>query len=193
MATNLDNLLILVGFMARPQQSFPSLFWGVVIAAIVVSMLCGIAAQIGGAVSPRWIGLLGLFPIGLGLREIYQWWTRGAVLSPLENSDATPLRSPAIASVMLASSADSIAALIPIFAETRRELIVWGATSILAVAILGALLVRRIAHNASIGPWVQRVAPVIVPFVLIAVGVYVLLDTPSDVFSPVARRLTRSP
>jgi len=51
--------------------------------------------------------------------------------------------------------------------------------SVLVVAVLGCAVARRLSASAA-GPVLQRISSRITPFVLIAVGLYVLSDTSTD-------------
>jgi cadmium resistance protein CadD (predicted permease) len=85
---------------------------------------------------------------------------------------------------MLANSADSIAALVPLFAETRDALLPLIGAVVLGASLLGCGLARWIATHERFGPPIQRLAPRLVPFALIAVGLYVLSNTRSDTLLP---------
>jgi cadmium resistance protein CadD (predicted permease) len=81
---------------------------------------------------------------------------------------------------MLANSADSFVALVPIFAESRPALLPLIGAVVLALSVLACLLARWITTHRRVGPAIQRIAPRIVPFVLILVGLYVLSNTTTD-------------
>jgi cadmium resistance protein CadD (predicted permease) len=182
LATSFDNLLLLVAIHLRPGQDFVSMVWGVLFASLALLTLCIVGAELAVYVAPGWIGYLGLIPITLGLRELYAWWrNRGGTVEEMATG-ARPLSATAIALIMLANGWDSLAALMPIFAESRFELVVWGAGAIVIVSLLGCVLARAVSRSEWIGRPLARIAPVLVPIVLISVGLYVLSDTRTDRF-----------
>ena len=183
-ATNLDNLIVLVGVVSRPGQPFASVVSGALLSVASMLVLCGVAALAADFVPKRWIGLLGLVPIALGVRELYGLAVTRSEEAGASASAAAAVSALGVASVMLANSADSLGALAPIFAETQLALLPVIALAILAVSLAGCLLARWIASHPRVGPVLRRVGPVLVPFVLIAVGTYVLLDTRSDTLGP---------
>jgi len=185
-ATNFDNLLLLVAMLARSGQTVAPIFGGTLLAGGTMLSLCAAAALAASFAPQAWVGLLGLVPLGLGLRELYRLLQRRGEDALEADSAAKPISALGVAGVMLANSADSFGALVPLFAETQRGLQPAIAFAVLATSLLGCLLARWIATHERVGPAIRRIGPVLVPFVLIAVGLYVLSDTPTDAF--IARR-----
>lgn len=182
-ATNFDNLLLTVAMLARPGQSLARVVVGVLLACLVVVLLCTAAAGAADAVPQGWLGWLGLVPLGLGLRELWRLRRAGAAEAQ-SPSGAPPLGALGVAASMLANSADSFGALLPLFAETRDELLLVAGAAILATGLLGCAVAHWITTHERLGAPLRRLGPLLLPFVLIAVGVYVLLDTPSDTVLP---------
>ena len=69
-STNIDDVFLLTLFFSSKKYSTTEIFVGQItgIATLIVLALCG--SLIGLLVDPAYIGLLGLFPIYLGLREL---------------------------------------------------------------------------------------------------------------------------
>jgi cadmium resistance protein CadD (predicted permease) len=178
--TNLDNLLLLVGFAARPGQRFAAIRLGALLSGAVLLTLCLGSALAADLVPTHWIGFLGVVPIGLGLRELHRLAATRPEGPLVANATTRPLSGLGIASVMLANSADSLAALLPLFAETETGSLPVLVAVVLATTLLGCELARRLATSRRMGALLRRVGPVLVPIALIAVGVYVLLDTRTD-------------
>ena len=185
-ATNLDNLLLLVGALSRPRQAFGPVVAGVLLSSSATLALCVAAALAAGLAPEAWIGYLGLVPIGLGLFELYRLASSRGAREGGAQSDAPPIPAFAVAAVMLANSADSFGALIPLFAETRHSLLLVIVAAVLLTSLCGCALARWIASHERFGPPIRRVGPLLVPFVLIAVGLYVLSDTRTDTLLDVA-------
>jgi len=179
-ATNLDNLLLLVAVATRPAQPYASIVGGVVLATATLLALCGVASLAADFAPERWIGYLGVVPIAMGLRELLGW-IRARPGREAVPAGAPVVRAPWVAGLMLANSADSLGVLVPLFAETRDALLPMLAAALLSASLLGCALGYWITTHERIGDLVRRVGPRIVPFVLIGVGLYVLLDTRSDV------------
>jgi cadmium resistance protein CadD (predicted permease) len=177
-ATNLDNLLILMALLARPGQSFGSVVAGVAVSVGAILALCVVGALVAELAPRRGLELLGLIPIALGIRELVR--QGGARDEAARSSAGSRLSVFAIAMLMFTNSADTFAVLAPLFAETRPGLLPVAALAVVGVALVGCAIAQRLATSERLGPPLQRIAPRLTPFVLIAVGVYVLSNTATD-------------
>lgn len=178
--TNLDNVLLLVGFAARPGQPFAAVAGGALLGVTAMLALLVAAAVLADFVPMLWLGWLGLIPLAMGLRELARLGTTVGAADPDGTDAVRPIGAVGVAGVMLAHSGDSFGALAPLFAETRRALLPLIATVVLVVTGLACGLARWIVSHPRVGPAIRAVAPRLVPFVLIAVGLYVLTNSPTD-------------
>ncbi|MCK5484475.1 MAG: hypothetical protein KAJ13_12250, partial [Gemmatimonadetes bacterium] len=55
-------------------------------------------------------------------------------------------------------------------------------------AVVFAIGSRKLVHNTGIGRQISGVAPYVMPFLLIAIGLFILADTPTDVLGLVPAR-----
>lgn len=179
-ATNLDNLVLLVGVSSRPRQPFASIVAGVVLASAGLLALCLAAALAADFAPQRWIGYLGVLPIAIGLRELYRSRRAAPAASGVPDTDAPAIAARWVAGLMLANSADSLAALTPLVAESRDVLLPVVGAVVLATSLAGCGIARWITTHERVGARVQQLGQKLVPYVLIAVGLYVLLDTRTD-------------
>jgi cadmium resistance protein CadD (predicted permease) len=187
-ATNLDNLLILVGLLgAGGARHWPILLAFALAAAgaLLVALLGGLA---GTFVDPGQVGYLGLLPIALGCAQLYRNLCVGesCASTPEERSDQAP-GAGAEAGVVLATflvmasnSGDSIALFLPLFAESRRDALVVEVATCLLMILLWCHLAKQAVRRPVLAKALQRQGRYLVPLLMIAVGGYVLLDTGTD-------------
>ena len=83
--------------------------------------------------------------------------------------------------VMLANSGDSLGVLASLLAETAPHLLWVAAATPLAMAAVWVALAHYVVRHPALSPWLERVDRIAVPLVLIAIGLYILTDTPTDV------------
>lgn len=174
--TTIDDVIILTAlFMARRAGGSPRAV------AIIAGQFAGFAVILGVAllaatglriVPDRWVGLLGLVPIGFGMCGL--WRLRGS-----DEDSRPPLASTAtrIAAITFANGADNISVFTPLFRTLHT------AGSLLAAAlflmlvglwcVIGALLGTHSAVVAALG----RISHWLVPVVFIAVGGLILLSS----------------
>ncbi len=180
-ATNTDNLILLVILMgARPQQRAGHAL-GFLTSALAVLVLAALAAVVGTQVDPALLGYLGFIPLGLG---VYLLWQRLGTSRGEHSDESMPngrgsgwLSTTAL---MFSNSADSLAVFVPLLAESDRDSLLWEVSVFLVMAILWAALAWRIADQPRFARRIEALGERLVPWILILVGVYILLDTATD-------------
>ena len=192
-ATNIDDIIILLLFFSQVDANFRHRH-------IVIGQYLGFTLLIilslpgffGGLVVPReWIGLLGLLPIAIGIKQLVnrqedteQVQTVTSDLEP--TSPRNPLwsflssvlspQSYKVAAVTVANGGDNIGIYIPLFA---------GSNLVRLGVILGVFffmvgvwcaIAYRLTRQPTIARVLSRYGHAIVPFVLIALGLYILYE-----------------
>ncbi|WP_283138890.1 cadmium resistance transporter [Rhizohabitans arisaemae] len=177
--TNVDDLIVLtVLFLAaraggrpRPWQIWAGQYTGIG-ALIAISAIAALGLTI---VPDRWVGLLGLIPIALGVRGLV-----GASRARADGDEpsavvATGLLS--VAGVTIANGADNISVYTPMFRTI-------GLTDSLITVAVFALLVAAwclagswLGSHRKIIKAVERYGHWLVPAVFILIGTTILLDS----------------
>jgi cadmium resistance protein CadD (predicted permease) len=171
--TTIDDLVILAAlFTARRTSGHPRAVtiiagqYAGFVAILGVALLAAMGLQI---VPDRWVGLLGLVPVGFGVWGL--WRLRGS-----DGNSRPPLASTGtqIAAITFANGADNISVFTPVFRSLHT------AGSLLAIAlflalvgvwcVIGALLG---SHRAAVAT-LRRISHWLVPVVFIAVGALIL-------------------
>jgi len=166
-ATNLDDAFLLTLFFARripPRRVVAGQYLGFAI-LIVVSVMGAFAAL---AIPHRWIRLLGLLPLALGIKHLFH--TRRGLGEP---QSAEPLGLAPVALITLSNGADNVGVYVPFFVFERSYL--W--LILIAYAVLvgawcwvGSWLGSRPVILALLGRWGDRVTP----FIFISLGISIL-------------------
>jgi cadmium resistance transport/sequestration family protein len=172
--TNVDDLIVLtVLFLAARASGRPRPWqiWAGQYAGIGVLVALSALAALGLTVVPdRWVGLLGLVPIALGVRGLVAAVRRsGDDDAPVVAGSAT-----AVAGVTIANGADNIAVYTPLF-----RTIGVGSTvvTIVVFAVLVAvwcLAASRLGSHRRVIAAVGRYGHWLVPLVFIAIGVVII-------------------
>jgi cadmium resistance protein CadD (predicted permease) len=172
-ATNIDDLVVLsvlFGQGNRTRRVVAGQYLGF---AIIVGLSA--ALSVGALALPRtWIGLLGLAPLFLGFRGLVR------LRRPAETDEPRGVLSVwSIAAVTLANGGDNVGVYAPLFTTTRGldlavVLVVFAVLVAVWCAIAHAFI--RMPRIAQIFErWGHRLAP----GVLIALGLYILIDAGS--------------
>jgi cadmium resistance protein CadD (predicted permease) len=186
-ATNLDNLLILVLLLANTHYLKKYVLAGFLSAVILVILLSGFGLLLGQTFNAGLIGYLGAVPLLFGCFLLYQQWVRKP---PVEKKTETPADQELLGNprqvwitttiLLLSNSADSIAVLLPLMAETESKLL---PTLIGLYLLAGAgccIVALAIVNQPKLAGRIKRHGEQLVPWIMIGVGLYILTDTNTD-------------
>jgi cadmium resistance protein CadD (predicted permease) len=173
--TSIDNLVILALLRASGVPGSQANV-GFALGSAVVLMLSAAAIGIAELVPVRYLAWIGLLPLLLGLNGLRDLFLPG------EPATASPVKSSVlpIAGLQIASSLDTLIAFAPLIAETVWPLWLGILAAFALMTLAWISLAGWIADRSTITRRLGRVGSVLRPIVLIAVGLYVLLDTGSD-------------
>ena len=173
-ATNIDDIFILMLFFAHVGGEFRN--WH-----IVAGQYLGFAALVGLSVlgslgvllvPEEWSGWLGLVPIFLGIRVLIKLRNESEDSKPLERTGIF-----GVAAVTFANGGDDIGIYVPLFASA-------GFTSMWIIVFVFFILVAvwcyagyRLGGHPTIAEKLGRYGHIMVPFVLIGLGIYILLKS----------------
>ena len=177
-STNVDDIFVLVAFFSdrrfRPRDIVAGQFVGM---GLLVA-ISGIGSMLAVLVSPRYVGLLGVFPILLGVVQLFR---RGGP-SESEEHPSRPARGGfgrvlTVALVTGANGGDNIGVYVPVFAtRTRAELAAMMVVFVGLTAVWCAAGYHLVNHP-RFGQPLRRHAGRITPFVFIALGLLILFNS----------------
>ena len=175
-ATNVDNLTVLLTFLAASRGHTR-----VVMAGHIGGSLALIIFALGCAVLmlslPRpWIGVLGIFPLGIGLAKLFKRWFAGDVDSsvPSDRPDLRPISGWMVAIVAISNGSDNIAVYTSLYAG--RPASSDAVITLTLVAMIGVccFVANCLVSHPIVGLRIKHYGEVILPWVLIAIGISVL-------------------
>ena len=173
--TNVDDLIVLtVLFLAARASGRPRPWqiWAGQYAGIAVLVAVSVLAALGLALVPdRWVPLLGLVPVALGVRGLI-----GAVRRSPGDDEAPAVagNALAVAGVTIANGADNIAVYTPVFRT------IGPAGSALTIAVFAVLVAVWCLASSWLGSHrrviavVERYGHWLVPLVFITIGAVIL-------------------
>ncbi|KAB8335237.1 transporter [Scytonema tolypothrichoides VB-61278] len=190
-ATNLDDLVILTLLFSQVNATFRRRH--IVIGqylgfcTLVVASLVGF---LGGLVLPSyWIGLLGLVPITIGLNCLLNPESDSSAEVETEFSHSSAFASfvspqaYSVAAITIANGSDNVGIYMPLFANsTFSELLVIVAVFLLLVGVW-CYLTYKLTCQKALANLLKSYGSNLVPFVLIGLGVFIILD--SAALSPI--------
>jgi len=172
-ATNLDDIFILLVFYADPRFRPGRIVAGTYLGMAALVLISAVAALVALVIPPAYVKLLGLIPIALGIKSLIDRDDDDDEEQRARRAQPSAL---VIAAVTIANGGDNIGVYTPVFA-TRP---VYETTIIVVVfAVMTALwcgFAHWLVNHPTLGAPIRRYGHRILPFVLIGVGVMVMLS-----------------
>ena len=170
-ATNIDDIVVLTFFFAQRNLQV----WKVVlgqylgIAALILVSLVGFFASL--IVPQKWIGLLGLIPIAIGLKKLIDLKrdTTEEVREVKAHSFLT------VAAITFANGGDNIAIYTPLFASSNASTLGVTLLTFGVMIALWCVVGYVLGTHYAVVRLIDRYGHILVPFVFIGLGIYILL------------------
>ncbi|HEX5756745.1 MAG TPA: cadmium resistance transporter [Arenimonas sp.] len=168
-ATNIDALFLTAALLSAASTRPPQVFAGTFAGIGVLYAASALAALVSLVVPQGAIALLGLIPLAIGLKQLLQ---RAPGDGPALEAGHGML---AVAGIHIAFGADNLGVYTPLFAASPGDAIaLYGVVFALLTAVLCFAANRLVGHPA-LGAAVRRYGARTVPWVLIALGGWILL------------------
>lgn len=179
-ATSLDNLVLLAGFRASPSPQRGAVGGGYFAAVLVVSLLSFVVAAIADDFIPFPLGWLGLAPLAIGV------WAGIAAFrrrTPPQAGASVTQEGVGFVGVFLttlANSGDSLVVFTSLQGDTRSWLDVVALGTFLVMAAIWAWLSEVMTRHPRVRGPMEVFGRFGLPILLVWVGLYILMDSPSD-------------
>jgi cadmium resistance protein CadD (predicted permease) len=178
-ATNVDNLLLLVGWMLGGRVSRGRLFAAYAIAAIavlVVSLTLGLSANV---IPIDYVGYLGLVPVILGVK-LFAEQLRSRDDAP-ETATVKTFSVAAVATTLFSNSVDTMLVFAPLLADSSAGIDRVIAAGYLVMAFFWFFAAQFFSQRAARLRPVSTAAQWLTPLIMVAIGLYILDNTITDV------------
>lgn len=177
-STNVDDILLLAAFFADPRFSARTVVAGQYLGMGVLVLASAAAGAAALVVPEGYTALLGVVPLALGLRVLWRGRNDATVDGaareserPPEHGDRSQLLT--VAAVTIANGGDNLGVYIPLFASAPRTIPVFVAV-FAAMTALWCWAGHALVNHRVAGAWVRRVGHAGLPFVLVALGLWIL-------------------
>lgn len=191
-ATNIDDIIILMLFFAQVNVTFrPYHIVAGQYLGFLVLILASLPGFVGGLFIPKaWIGLLGILPIIIGVSQLLDRHKDDDVQTLSHQLVHSTSRSPSaklaalltpqtysVAAVTLANGGDNIGIYVPLFASCDLPMLLLILTVFFVLIGVWCYIAYRLAQSPAIAHILTRYGHAIVPFVLISLGMFILLES----------------
>lgn len=193
-ATNLDDLVILTLLFSQVNATFRRRH--IVIGQYLgfsTLVIASLAGFLGGLVLPsHWIGLLGLVPLAVGLNRLLNPSSDSSeevqeetnLLNPASFASVLSPQTFSVAAITIANGSDNVGIYMPLFAHSTLENLLVIIGVFLSLVGVWCFVTYKLTCQPAIASILSRYGNNFVPFVLIGLGVFIVLDSAS--LTPVA-------
>lgn len=183
-STNVDDILLLSAFFSDRHLRSRSIVVGQFLGIGTLFVVSAVAALAAVVIPPGWTGLLGVFPLGLGLRAALRAWTESESVGESTAESATQSserreearfhsQALGVTAVTLANGGDNLGVYIPLFAADKGAIPVFAVVFALMTATW-CFLGYGLVNNRWLGDRIRRAGRAALPVVLIALGLHIL-------------------
>ncbi|MGL5036118.1 MAG: cadmium resistance transporter [Microcystaceae cyanobacterium] len=193
-ATNLDDILILMFLFSQVNANFRirHIFIGQYLGFIAL-LLLSLPGFFGGLIIPKtWTGLLGLVPIFIGLKQLFdaedddhnvQAIASDAKLqSHSSKSFFGSFLAPqtySVAAITFANGGDNIGIYVPFFASLSWSGLLVVLSVFLILVAVWCAIAYSLSRNPIVGEIITKYGEKLVPWVLIGLGIWILWESHS--------------
>lgn len=179
-SSNIDGLLVLMTLFCIPSFHPKSVVYGQFISSIILILASLICSRLALWVPPGTIGYIGVFPLGLGLIRLF---SGNGATPPCDTAASpggklTPSNILSVTLLTLSNGGDNLSVYIPVFAAHALPAVLAMACIFLLLTGVWCVLAYYLATHRYIGAPVRRYGQRLLPWVMIALGLYILSTTP---------------
>src|SRR5919107_5908336 len=181
-STNIDDIFVLMIFFSS-YMTFPvkPVVLGQYIGIGLLVAISALGSFISLAVPKYIIALLGIVPIVIGVKKLIVFRkkkesnSKQAVQDKKKNNN---LVFAAVAAVTFSNGGDNIGVYIPLFAKYNSVIQNTAlATNFMAMTAVWCIAAYYLVNHPLIASKIRRIGHIILPFVLIGLGIYILTDS----------------
>jgi cadmium resistance protein CadD (predicted permease) len=184
-ATNLDDVLVLLGFFADPDFRARHIVIGQYLGIGALVLVSLTASLVSLVLAPAYVGLLGLLPIAIGAKQLFDLQSGGDADESGERRHANVGKILAVAGITIANGGDNIGAYTPVFATASLAAVIIITVTFAALTALWVLAARWLVIHPRLGAPIRRYGHIVTPVVLIGIGIFVLYEAGSFALIPV--------
>lgn len=170
-STNIDDIFVLMILLASAtgtakRKRIAGHFLGVGMIT-VISMLGAFGLQ---NLPMKYVGLLGLVPIGLGIKACFD----------KDDDDETASKGAGVfsmAMITLGNGADNVGVYIPLFTGFSVSERIWAIVVFVLMTVVWVWLANSLAEFPKVKAIIEKYKRIAIPVVFIALGVFIILDS----------------
>jgi cadmium resistance protein CadD (predicted permease) len=187
-ATNLDDIFVLIAYFAHNDFNNVSVILGQYMGVTLLILISSLAYLFKFIIPPTYIALFGILPIIIGLKGLWslkqdapkdllnESFTQNSLgNNELLNSEVSIYKIFKVASITFSNGGDNIGVYAPLFASMSIFPLIFTLIIFMLMIGLWCFIGYLMVRNRIVGNKLKRYGHIILPFVLILIGFGVLL------------------
>ena len=177
--TNIDDIVVDTILFAdiKSRRQFYAGIFGKYLGIGLLVLISLFGAFLVRGVPKAYIRLLGLIPIGLGIRAWIEYRnSQDDDHDEMERADSAKAFLLRIALISIANGADNVGVYIPLFAGYSWTELISMIVTFAALILLWCLLAKRLSDLPVLNRFIAKHKQKIIPVVFVALGLYILLN-----------------
>lgn len=177
-STNIDDIFILALFFGDKRHKTIDIYIGQFVGISLLIAISLMGSFVGNFVDGRYIGLLGLFPIYLGISQLIGL-LRKKNREEVANEEGTKAGFLTVATITFANGGDNIGTYIPLFSalSISDKSIMIGI--FLAMVFVWLTLAKYLTKHPGLAKSIARYGHIVTPIVLCILGLFILNENKS--------------
>jgi cadmium resistance protein CadD (predicted permease) len=181
-ATNIDDIFVLMMFFSSSSMTFPvkQIVSGQYIGIGLLVAISALGSFISLAVPTYIIALLGIVPIVIGLKKlvVFRKKNESNLNQVVQNKKKNNLVFAAVAAVTFSNGGDNIGVYTPLFAKYNSlSQITALAMIFMAMTAVWCIAAYYLVNHPLVASKIRSIGHIILPFVLIGLGIYILTES----------------
>ncbi|MES2649366.1 MAG: cadmium resistance transporter [Bacteroidota bacterium] len=178
-STNIDDIFILMLFFADSEYNSKQVVLGQYLGFITLITISVVGSLLGLLVDQKYIGVLGLLPVYIGIYGIARLFKHTEGIKAIEGkANARKFnKTLSVAFVTFANGGDNIGIYIPLFATLSMPLKTIMVSIFLVMVGLWCFAARYLSKHPVIARTIDKYGHIITPIVLVLLGIYILYQS----------------
>ena len=183
--TNLDDIFILILFFSDPKLRHRNIITGQFLGISTLILVSFLGSFIGLVIDIKYVGLLGVVPIYMGIKSLLTLWKPGeseegiSIKLNSKNSESHFKQMLSVASVTVANGGDNISIYIPLYAAFANSGKVTMTIVFLLMTAVWCLMAKYLSNHPIIKKSLEKYGHIVTPFVFILLGIYIMYESNS--------------
>lgn len=179
-STNIDDIFILTLFYGNKRFSKSEILIGQLLGITILILISLVGSLIGLVVDQAYIGFLGLVPIALGIKGLWELLSkRGETHEVIDRKGKSKHKVLTVAGVTIANGGDNIGIYIPLFAALSWNNKITMSIIFLVLTFFWCWLAQYFLKHPTVASVTDKYGHWITPFVLMLLGIFILHESGS--------------